>query len=104
MHFNKKMNFGDADIEDISQITHKIINCEKQNEFDDLLTDHEEVMSRILEIPKIETKCFEGLPFKVKSLGAWGGDFILATGNEDTPDYFKQKGFETVIPYQDLIL
>jgi len=41
---------------------------------------------------------------QTKSLGAWGGDFILATGNEDTSKYFKEKGFQTVIPYQDLIL
>ncbi|MDG1135553.1 MAG: GYDIA family GHMP kinase [Bacteroidales bacterium] len=106
-HFNKKMNFGDADIEDISQITHKIINCEKQNEFDDLLTDHEEVMSRILEIPKIETKCFEGLPFKVKSLGAWGGDFVLLSSNDSSAETLKAiygAGYTEVFRYDDLII
>ncbi len=30
---------------------------------------------------------------QTKSLGAWGGDFILATGNKDTPKYFKNKGY-----------
>jgi hypothetical protein len=37
-------------------------------------------------------------------LGAWGGDFILATGNDETPNYFNQKGFSTVIPYKEMVL
>ena len=41
---------------------------------------------------------------QIKSLGAWGGDFILATGNELTPDYFAKKGFKTVIPYREMVL
>ena len=28
---------------------------------------------------------------KIKSLGAWGGDFILAAGSNSTIEYFKGK-------------
>jgi len=38
----------------------------------------------------------------VKSLGALGGDFILAVGDKNTPKYFKEKDFETVITYSQL--
>ena len=41
---------------------------------------------------------------KSKVLGAWGGDFILASGGENTVDYFKDKGYTTVIPYREFIL
>jgi hypothetical protein len=44
---------------------------------------------------------FEGV---VKSLGAWGGDFVLAISKENPTDYFKAKGFEVVIPYSEMIL
>jgi hypothetical protein len=39
----------------------------------------------------------------IKSLGAWGGDFILASGNQKTPNYFHEKGFKTVISYSEMI-
>jgi hypothetical protein len=38
----------------------------------------------------------------IKSLGAWGGDYILATG-DNTENYFKQKGFHKIYTYQELI-
>jgi hypothetical protein len=40
----------------------------------------------------------------IKSLGAWGGDFVLATGNFNEMDYFKQKGFHTIISYHKMVL
>jgi hypothetical protein len=40
----------------------------------------------------------------LKSLGAWGGDFILAISKENPKDYFASKGYETIIPYSEMIL
>jgi hypothetical protein len=40
----------------------------------------------------------------IKSLGAWGGDFVLATGDDKTISYFKSKGYNTVIPYSKMAL
>jgi hypothetical protein len=37
-------------------------------------------------------------------LGAWGGDFVLATGGEKEKQYFIQKGFTTVLSYAEMIL
>ena len=51
----------------------------------------------------VQEALFKDFSGQTKSLGAWGGDFILATGDKKTPDYFKQKGFETVIPYSQMI-
>ena len=36
-------------------------------------------------------------------LGAWGGDFIIASGGLDSPRYFNQKGFKTVITFEEMI-
>ncbi|HAT76296.1 MAG TPA: GHMP kinase, partial [Flavobacterium sp.] len=44
---------------------------------------------------------FEGV---IKSLGAWGGDFVLAISNENPTAYFNKKGYKTVVSYQDMIL
>ena len=44
---------------------------------------------------------FDGV---IKSLGAWGGDFVMVISNENPTDYFMEKGYETVIPYEEMIL
>jgi hypothetical protein len=43
----------------------------------------------------------------LKSLGAWGGDFLMAATDipfEGVSAYFKAKGMNTIFNYQDLIL
>jgi hypothetical protein len=40
----------------------------------------------------------------IKSLGAWGGDFVLVVSKENPTAYFKSKGYETIITYKDMIL
>ena len=42
---------------------------------------------------------FEG---EIKSLGAWGGDFILASGI-NSPSYFESKGYKTIVKFDDMI-
>ena len=62
------------------------------------------MVSKTIQLKTVQEQLFSDYFGQTKSLGAWGGDFILATGNGDTPDYFNKKGLQTVIPYQDLIL
>ena len=87
----------------ISSITEKIITCSDFNEFQKLLNEHEQIIADLIEKEPIKQVLFSDYPFAIKSLGAWGGDFILACGDGQTPKYFKSKGFSTVISYQDLI-
>lgn len=90
-------------IESISEISKHLLYCGHINEFNELLREHESIMGRILETDPVQTRLFPDFFGQIKSLGAWGGDFILATGNESTPSYFKNKGFETVISYNEMI-
>ena len=39
---------------------------------------------------------------EIKSLGAWGGDFILASGI-NSPSYFESKGYKTIIKFDDMM-
>ena len=39
----------------------------------------------------------------IKSLGAWGGDFILATGDKEDRNYFINKGLRSIIEFKDMI-
>ena len=71
--------------------------------FKDLLKEHESILSKILGIEPIQQRLFPDYNGQIKSLGAWGGDFILATGDNTTADYFRLKGYQTVIPYSSMI-
>lgn len=91
-------------IKTISEITKLLIDTSKLDEFELLISEHEKVVSSILQLPTVQDAFFKDYFGKTKSLGAWGGDFILATGNDDTPKYFSKKGFETVLLYEDMVL
>jgi hypothetical protein len=60
-----------------------------------------------LGIPRIKEQFFSEYWGEIKSLGAWGGDFILATSErsaEETKTYFNQKGFEVLFKYEQLAI
>ena len=117
VHLNKKQNSREeiskyskqhldkaVFVKKISKLTERISTCEVLADFQDLLNEHEDLLSRVLNRPKIKNLLFEDFDGGVKSLGAWGGDFVLAVGDESTPDYFKKKGYETTIPFVDMLL
>jgi len=117
VHLNKKQNSREGImaykkfrentatiVGEISELTHQISDCTSLVDFEKLLNEHERVISTIIHQEPIQKRLFSDYFGQTKSLGAWGGDFILATGNDDTSNYFKQKGFQIVIPYQEMIL
>jgi len=116
VHLNKKQDSKDGIaryrnisvdekiIQRISDISNKLLLCYSLSDFETLMNAHEEVISEIIKLPTIKEQLFSDYQNTIKSLGAWGGDFVLATGNEIDMDYFKKKGFETVIPFEKMIL
>lgn len=91
-------------IEHVSSLTRKLLECKELSLFETLLTEHETLLSNALQLPTVGESLFSDYHGTTKSLGAWGGDFVLATSQSDPRDYFKKKGFTVVIPYTDLIL
>lgn len=88
----------------ISKVSIKIMTVKSLKAFEDLITLHEAYISEIINIKPIKQQLFNDYNGSIKSLGAWGGDFILATCLENPTDYFKNKGFDVVIPYDDMVL
>jgi mevalonate kinase len=91
-------------IHSISLLTRQMINATSLDEFELVIAQHEAIMSEVLQTPTIKSRLFPDYLGSIKSLGAWGGDFILATGNDQTPDYFKSKGYKTVIAFSEMLL
>jgi mevalonate kinase len=64
-------------IEQISEITQKLIHANELDEFCYYLEVHENIVGNVLNLRKVKEIYFSDFPGTVKSLGAWGGDFIL---------------------------
>ena len=117
VHLNKKQNSRDGIsqynanasnvsqvISEINDITSKTISCNSLEHFETLISSHEQIISKIIKQKPIKELLFSDYKGTIKSLGAWGGDFVLVTGNKNSVEYFKQKGYNTIITYDNMVL
>jgi mevalonate kinase len=91
-------------IPEFNAITGSVIETDSLEVFMHQLEKHEILLSKILEQITIKELYFQDFDGVIKSLGAWGGDFVLAIAKENPTAYFKAKGFNTVIPFEEMIL
>ena len=52
----------------------------------------------------LKERLFNTFTGTIKSLGAWGGDFVMVLANENPTQYFVAHGYETVLSYDEMIL
>lgn len=117
IYLNKKQNSRDAikryrkfDVDSknlitkVNELTGQLLEAKTIDTFENVLNSHEVLLSKILRVPTIKDQIFPEYPRSIKSLGAWGGDFIMATGGQKEMEYFADKGYTTVIPYIQMIL
>ena len=88
----------------ISEITDKIVLSPNLETTTDLLNHHEIILSDILEIETVKERLFSDFGGTIKSLGAWGGDFVMVLSKENPIQYFISKGYETILTYEEMIL
>lgn len=93
-----------AAILNINKITTQMLDCKSLEDFESLIVSHETIISKMIDLQPIKHTQFSDFNGQVKSLGAWGGDFIMATCKTNPTPYFKSKGFNTIIPYNDMVL
>ena len=91
-------------ISTINQLTDEISACNDIKTFENLLNEHEKVIASILKTEPIKQQRFPNFSGAVKSLGGWGGDFVLVTGSKESMNYFSRKGYITILPYGEMIL
>ncbi|HFK5506237.1 GYDIA family GHMP kinase [Elizabethkingia anophelis] len=99
----KQMEKSQDLIHYFSELTDEILISENLENFSLIMEDHEKTMSNFLKIPTVKEKYFKNAPSFFKSLGAWGGDFILTTKFCDYENYFLHNGFPNFFSYDELI-
>lgn len=107
IQFYKNKNFDKQKLaNDISELTDKIAGCTDLLSFEDAIARHESLISEALELPKIKDTYFADLDGCAKSLGAWGGDFMLLTTRMPRStfhDYLHTKDIHTFFSFDDMI-
>lgn len=104
-NYNKTAQINDSVINKISLISESMAICNNLSEFQELMVQHEEIISSILNIKPVKNTLFPDFDGSIKSLGAWGGDFIMAASNKDSKyveNYFSNKKLNTIFTYSQL--
>lgn len=100
--YNKRPVPSSKQIDHANRLTSQMIQAKTLNEFNNVLIEHEKLIGAILKQLPIQERLFSDFEGQTKSLGAWGGDFILATG-DSCLSYFREKGYKIVVPYSEMI-
>lgn len=102
--FGKK-RVAEDQIKAMNEIVQNAVECTDITAFEQLMDDSEAMLSKILKTRSVKRRLFKHYPYSVKSLGAWGGDFIMATCRdiEDAKRYFWQKGMRIVYTYNEIV-
>jgi mevalonate kinase len=90
-------------IDKVNILTTKMVQSLSLEEFETAIIEHERLISSVLERTPVKELLFSNYEGAVKSLGAWGGDFVMVTKRPNFDSYFKGKGYSTLLSFQDMI-
>lgn len=103
INFYKSKKKSPELVNEFSDLTKKILLCNELENFSELMMIHEHKIANFLEISTVKEKLFSDCPSFVKSLGAWGGDFVMSAKFGDYKNYFWEKGFPSVFEWENII-
>lgn len=105
--FFKEARISGADIQRISEISDAFCRAAGPQQLATLMKEHETIMARVLNTMPVQEKYFSDFNGAVKSMGAWGGDFVMVVSENEEKEvrkYFFDKGFVTILGYSNVLL
>lgn len=93
-------------IKSIDLLTEEVLVCSELNKFQRLMQEHEDLLANLLQMSTVKERLFNDFNGTIKSLGAWGGDFVLSISDgsfEAQQNYFTRRGFKTILPLAPLL-
>lgn len=94
-------------ISELTRITEQVLKCTDLETFDALVYEHENIIASNLKLMKVKDTLFSDYWGSVKSLGAWGGDYVMMTNTrsyEELKAYLLTKNITTVFRWDELII
>ncbi len=104
--FKEKNKFSYENINNVSELTNLFLKAKNISEFASLMYEHEKLIGSILNKTTVKNKFFYNFDGEIKSLGAWGGDFIMIASKlpfETIKKYFFDKGIKIIFRYNEII-
>ncbi len=95
----------DAIIAQISDLSEQMASSNHLKDFMEMMRLHENILGECLGMRPVQQKYFTDFSGVVKSLGAWGGDFLLAVADMDQKKiirYFQDKGYDPVFTFEEM--
>lgn len=101
----KAKEVSDVQIKNMNTIVDKASHCVEITEWENLMKESENMLSSILNLPTVKERFFSDYPFEIKSLGAWGGDFVMATCRDldEAKSYFLRKEMYVCYTYREIV-
>ena len=90
-----------------SKLSYKFLHANSLHQFSTYMDDHEKLIAETMNLLPVKERLFPDFNGHIKSLGAWGGDFIMATSKDSgeiVRNYFSRKGFNIIFSFNDIIL
>ena len=90
--------------EELGSMPEKFIDASCDREaFEKVMARHERIISDLIDLPPVKQRLFKDYPHAIKSLGGWGGDFVLVTGDQNAHEYFRKKGHNDIYSWKGLV-
>lgn len=94
-------------VKEASALSEALASAGHLQDFMSLLHEHESLVGRVIGQTPVQQARFSDFPGVIKSLGAWGGDFILAASPEGAScmaRYFDKQGLGVRFPFKNLVM
>ncbi|MFA9370951.1 MAG: GYDIA family GHMP kinase [Labilibaculum antarcticum] len=94
-------------LDELTQLSKDMLSAKNSQEFDKVIKLHEFLVSEMLGQECVKEKLFPDFEGSIKSLGAWGGDFVMVRSDLSTKEihsYFYRAGLRTIFSWKEMIL
>ena len=96
--------FSLVQCEEISQLSEAFLRADSLDELESIIEQHELLIANHLGLERAIEGPFQGIHGQAKSLGGWGGDFVMLTRFEENRQWLDSNGFNTIIPFETMAL
>lgn len=93
-------------IDQVTELTKDFLKANTLSEAQATLHQHEDFISEVLQMDRVQAQRFADFPGVVKSLGAWGGDFVMILSDwpeEKVRQYFTERGCPVFFRFSEMI-
>lgn len=90
----------------LNRLTESMLQCQSLKKMEQIIEEHEAVIAEELKLPKAKDTLLPDYWGAVKSLGAWGGDFVMLTNDrteQELLSYLHTKGLHVVRRFDKMI-